>query len=291
MTCGAWRPPLPSPSSYQALQSLGTGSRTSKQSQQASSPTSPHGEGRSRPSPPRAGKWPASLPGSMKPLLALQPRPVSTATGLLLGKRRELCPLYLPDTLSHSAIASLGPSTQRETRHKLPETALQGPQTAIFIIITVRAAKVARTRGVKRCGTTRSPGTGGYLILSQPHLPSVPPSSQPRKGCGKLRLPRSHQDHPDLSRGPGKSDAGGDTPPRQGRTGRLCLLLKTSRSAANDGVPGTVINFILLGLHPTPRLAGGRGGKKKGKRKAHWWAAGPHPARPRAPGSRGLTGW
>lgn len=70
-----------------------------------------------------------------------------------------------------------------------------------------------------------------------------------------------------------------------------CLFLKTSESGADDRVPGTMIKLILSGLHPTPRLAGGWGGKKKEKRKAQPWAAGPRPARPGAPGGRGLAGW
>lgn len=65
--------------------------------------------------------------------------------------------------------------------------------------------------------------------------------------------------------------------------GGLCFFLKTSESAANDrSQAGAVINLILSGLHPTPRAAGGWGGKKKEERKAEGWAAGPHPARPGA---------
>lgn len=153
MSCGPRRPPLPLSRSAacsgvdgQAFRSLGTGSQTSKQNQQAGSPTREKTEG-----PPllpglksgHSHRWGLAWLHEAPPGAAV--KPVSMVMGLLL-QEGELCPLYLPDTLSRSATASLGSSTQPKTRHKLPETALQGPQTAILVIITVRTAKVERTQ-------------------------------------------------------------------------------------------------------------------------------------------------
>lgn len=196
-----------------APRSLGTGSWTSKQNQQATSPT----QGRSPQSTrfwkvAKSHHWGFTWLNEAPPALA--PEIPINAHGSLwshrLGKEGKSALSALQRLLCCSVTASPGASARS------PRTGTQDPSPAV-----------------------KTP-------LHDLLWPSGPPHLSPTKAA-RLWLPHSQQGHPDLAQGSGReeiflvSDAGGDTTIGERDTGRRCLFRRTSESAANAGVPGTAV--------------------------------------------------
>lgn len=98
-------------------------------------------------------------------------------------------------------------------------------------------------------------------------------SSQPRQGSKKWQLPHYRQDHPVLCySGPGERRLSLSVTPKGAQLLQKGGQAETAPSgrlqpAANDWVPGTVINLIPSGLHPSPDSWEG---EKKGREVSGW---------------------